>query len=314
MIGRVVRRVLQGTALLCVAVWTLSVGCLWVSETRLVFRAHVTRGISQALDPDLYTRVSVATTDGIRLEGAVLPNGPDADSRYWILFFPGAGNSILFRRVQSQLEQLHGLGYSVLAFDYRGFGRSAGEPSEAGLYQDALAAYGYLTDRMGVSPSRVVLAGRSLGSAVAVELATRVPSAGVILLSPIASVPDTAAALYPWAPVYLLASNRFDSLGKADRIRAPVLLVHSRTDRLVPIESARRLYSRIREPKLMLETGGGHNRAGFSPVEELAGALSRFWPMALESTASEIEGRRPPSPVPGVGARRRAAPALAVVD
>jgi fermentation-respiration switch protein FrsA (DUF1100 family) len=114
--------------------------------------------------------------------------------------------------------------------------------------------------------------------------------------------------------VYLLASNRFDSIGKADRIRTPVLLVHSRSDRLVPLASARRLYSRIREPKLMLETGGGHNRAGFSPVEELAGALSRFWPMALESTASELVGPLPPSPLPGIGARRRAAPTVAVVD
>ena len=93
---------------------------------------------------------------------------------YCILFCPGAGNSIHFRRVQVQLQQLADIGYGVLAFDYRGFGRSGGVPSEAGLYENAAAAYTYLTTVRQVPPSRVILAGRSLGSAVAVELASKV--------------------------------------------------------------------------------------------------------------------------------------------
>jgi uncharacterized protein len=92
-------------------------------------------------------------------------------------------------------------GFNVFAFDYRGFGRNPGTPSETGVYEDALTAYRHLTQRLGVAPQRIILAGRSLGSAVAVELATRVPSGGLLLLSAIDSVPTTASRFYPWAPV-----------------------------------------------------------------------------------------------------------------
>jgi uncharacterized protein len=119
------------------------------------------------------------------------------------------------------------------------FGRNSGIPSEAGLYEDALTAYRHLTEELGVAPSRIILSGRSLGSAVAIELATRVPSGGMLLLSAIDSVPARAARLYPWAPVTWLASLQFDSLAKAPRIRIPVLQVHAPEDWLVPLETAR---------------------------------------------------------------------------
>ena len=295
-----VLRVVCTLAVLTAMVWTASVGFLWANEPRLVFRAHVTRGVRNPIDRTVFSPVTFRSADGIELEGATITAapGPRVDAgpvahvrlpgRYWILFCPGAGNSIHFRRVQTQLQQLAEIGYNVLAFDYRGFGRTGGVPSEAGLYEDGLAAYTYLTRSLQVPPSRVILAGRSLGSAVAVELATRVPSAGALLLSPIESVPATAALLYPWVPARLLATNRFESIEKVASIRAPVLLVHSASDRLVPLDAARRLFARINGPKLMLETAGGHTRAGFSPVTELSDALSRFWPVALESTASEL--------------------------
>jgi pimeloyl-ACP methyl ester carboxylesterase len=146
------------------------------------------------------------------------------------------------------------------------------------LYEDALTAYRHLTTRLGVPPRHIILAGRSLGSAVAIEVSTRVASAGLILLSAIDSVPATGARFYPWAPVSLLASQRFDSMSKADRIRVPVLQVHASTDRLVPLAAARALFDRFPGPKLMLETGGGHNRAGFAGDSALVEALSRFWP------------------------------------
>lgn len=283
--GRFTARVVKVLALLSLLMWAASVGCLWVSESRLVFRAHVTHGIQGQLGSP-FVPAEFASADGIALEAVVLRAVDSGPRSYWILFCPGAGNSIHFDRVQRQLTALQTLGYNVLAFNYRGFGRTRGEPTEAGLYEDALAAYRYLTRELGAAPSQVVLGGRSLGSAVAVELATRVASAGLLLLSPIASVPETAALLYPWAPVRLLASNRFDSATKIARLDRPVVLVHATNDRLVPIEEARRLYGLIRAPKLMLETGGGHNRAGFSPVSELGDALSQFWPIALESPSS----------------------------
>ncbi len=292
---RWVLRVIGTLAVLTVIVWAGAVGFLWANETRLVFRAHATRGMAYAIEDGLFSPVRFTNADGLSLEGlTVRPESiPPHASEYWILFCPGAGNSIHLRRVQAQLLQLAGIGYNVLALDYRGFGRTAGVPTEAGLYEDGLAAYRYLTTTLRVPPSRVILAGRSLGSAVAVELATRVPSAGALLLSPIESVPATGALLYPWVPVNLLARNRFDSIEKAARIRVPIVLVHATNDRLVPIAAARRLFARIPGPKLMVETAGGHTRAGFNPVDELANALSRFWPLALESTTPALAAAGP---------------------
>lgn len=105
--------------------------------------------------------------------------------------------------------------------------------------------YRHLTQQLDVEPGRIILAGRSLGSAVAIEPATRVESAGVLLLSAIDSIPATGARIYPWAPVALLSSQRFDSMSKAPRVRVPVLQVHAANDRMVPLHAARGLFRRF---------------------------------------------------------------------
>jgi uncharacterized protein len=116
---------------------------------------------------------------------------------------------------------------------------------------------------------------------VAVEVATRVPSGGLLLLSAIDSVPATAARLYFWAPVNLLASQRFDSIAKASRITAPVLQVHATNDWIVSIEAARGLFRRFAGRKLLLELPGGHNDVGFGGDDDsLSRALAQAWPNA----------------------------------
>jgi len=260
-------------AFVCV-IWVLLTSLLWAGESRLVFRASWTRGFVSA---DSLPTQRFAAADGWRLEGVTLADSGN-DPRFWVLFCPPSGGSIHAQRVRQQLEALSSFGYSVFAFDYRGFGRTAGTPDERGVYADALGAYRHLTSTLGVPPSHVILAGRSLGSAVAVETALHVDAAGVILFSPIDSVPLTAARLYPWAPVTWLATNQFDNDAKVARLRMPVLLVHSNTDRLVPLFAARALFQRIAAPKAMLETSGGHNRAGFASANELQEAMRTFWP------------------------------------
>ena len=281
---RYVRRVLGALGILALALWVGAVAVLWLGETRVVFRHQWTQSWAP-IDPGAYTAVTLDTPDGVRLEGVALEGMADGrdDRDYWILFFNGAAHSIHRRQQRQQLEQLHGLGYKVLAFDYRGFGRSGGRPSEPGLYTDAITAYRYLTTVRRVPPRRVILAGRSLGSAVAVEVATRVPVAGLVLLSAIDSIPSMGWRLYPWAPVRLLASNQFDSLSKMASVRMPVVVVHARGDRFVPLQVGRSLYERAAGPKVMLETAGGHNSAGFTPLDELAEALATFWPPAPAS-------------------------------
>ena len=275
--------------LVTASVWTGSVGCLKLAEEELVFRARRSRVVAPVAYDNLFR---LSTGGGISIDAVAMPAA--APSEYWILFCPPAAGTI-HGRLRSQLEALQAFGYNVLAFDYRGFGRNDGAPSEAGVYADALAAYRHLTGPYGVPPSRVILAGRSLGSAVAIELATQVPSAGLLLLSAIDSVPSTASRLYPWAPVRLLASYRFDSLSKAPAVKVPVLLVHGLNDRLVPLEAAKALFDLFPADKLMLATGAGHNSAGFgaaitrtgAPLQmDLAEALDRFWPRTRSRSGS----------------------------
>ena len=119
------------------------------------------------------------------------------------------------------------------------------------------------------------------------ELATRVRAGGVALFSPIDSVPLTAGRIYPWVPANVLATNRFDSSAKIARIRQPIVLFHSPNDRLIPLQAARDLFTRITAAKWMVETAGGHNGAGFADENALRDAFWRFWPVATEETEGD---------------------------
>ena len=258
-------------ALVAVTLWSASVTFLWSNELHLVYRRpHLPRLV---LGEGL---VELRTTDGITLDAVSLVH--DTRARYWILFCASSRGTI-HHSVRGELARLHEAGYNVFAFDYRGYGRNPGTPSEAGLYEDALTAYRHITRELAVEPQRIILAGRSLGSAVAVDLATRVPSGGLLLLSAIDSVPAVASRMYFWAPVRLLASQQFDSLAKAPRVSAPVLQVHATDDSMVPIRAARALFRQFPGRKSLLELSGSHSDVGIGEEDDSLGrALATFWP------------------------------------
>ncbi len=210
------------------------------------------------LDPAIFQARTLVSGHGLRLNSVALTHEPDR-GRQWILFCPPAGASTLVARVQNQLKQLWTLGYNVMAFDYRGFGNSPG-------------------------PNRVILSGRSLGAAVAVELATRVEAAGLLLFAPIDSVPQAAARFYPFLPAGLLVENRFDAARKASSISVPVVIFFARRDQYMPPAEARAFADLFRGRKLIVETGGGHHHAGFVHVAELNRAMTSFWPPSIDGT------------------------------
>jgi fermentation-respiration switch protein FrsA (DUF1100 family) len=147
----------------------------------------------------------------------------------------------------------------VFIMDYRGYGRSEGKPSEEGLYLDARAAWQYLVGERRVSPDRIVLFGKSLGGAVAVDLATEVDPAGVIIQSSFTSVPDMAARHFPFVPKALIRT-KMDSLSKIPDVTAPKLFIHSTADEVAPFELGRRLYEAAPEPKRFHQVdGAAHN-------------------------------------------------------
>jgi uncharacterized protein len=219
-------------------------------------------------------RVEISTEDSVRLVGWVIPADPNA-AGWWLLICHGnAGNLSEFDR-PSHYAGLRALGLNLLAFDYRGYGESGGMPTEQGLYRDAAAAFRYLSDR-GVSPERIIVFGHSLGSAVAVELVSRVPAAGLILEGAFTSVIDRGQELYPYIPVRWIAGHRFGSLERMVEIRIPKLFLHAADDDVIPLAHGRRLFEAAPEPKTFVELRGGHGDAFDLDSTRYFGSIAEF--------------------------------------
>jgi fermentation-respiration switch protein FrsA (DUF1100 family) len=154
------------------------------------------------------------------------------------------------------------LGLSILIFDYPGYGRSAGKPTEAGCYAAADAAYDWLTDVKKVLPERIVLYGGSLGGGVAVDLASRRLCRALVLVKTFTSLPDAAQSAYPFLPARWLVRNRFDNLAKIGRCTQPVFVAHGTADQLIPFRQGQRLFDAANQPKRFLSMPGiDHNSA-----------------------------------------------------
>lgn len=231
-----------------------------------------------------YESVAITTADGVTLDGWFVAARTEPSSagrngaRGVVLFFHGnAGN--ISHRLES-LKIFSDLGMETLIFDYRGYGRSQGKPSEAGTYADAEAAWRYLTELRRIPAERIVFFGRSLGAAVAAHLAMRHPPQALILESAFTSVPDLAAELYPFFPVRWLARFAYDTKTYLRSVSCPVLIVHSRDDEIIPFANGQKLYAAAKEPKRFLELQGGHNdaflRSGRTYVDGLEAFLDAY--------------------------------------
>ncbi len=195
-------------------------------------------------------------SDGTRLHGWFVPHDRP---RAVALFAHGNAGNVSHRAASLRLlHDRHEL--AVLAFDYRGYGRSEGTPSEWGLLQDARAARAWLSQRTGLDETDLLLTGRSLGGAVMVELAARDGARGLVLASTFTSLPDVARQHMPLIPARLLMRNRFDSISKLGDYRGPLLQSHGDADRVVGYALGVRLHEAANGPKRFITIpGGGHN-------------------------------------------------------
>jgi fermentation-respiration switch protein FrsA (DUF1100 family) len=197
--------------------------------------------------------VFLETEDGVRIHGFWLP-APGA-TRAMLFLHGNAGNAS--HRLPNA-ARLVALGANVLLLDYRGYGLSEGEPSETGVYKDARAGWTHLVSQRGLAPERIVVFGRSLGGAVAIDLVRDRPLAGLIVESTFTNLADMAGGMLPLASPFV--RGRFDSASKIRRLRAPVLFFHGDRDEIVPFRLGRALFEAAPEPKAF-ETirGAGHN-------------------------------------------------------
>lgn len=245
------RRALIALGLLAVLAYVGAVVWLVTQETRLVFRAGANLGDARPTPP--WEQVA-------DLPAWIIP-ARNTDAGAWVIYFHGNASDIAARLNILHYERLRELGVNVLAPEYRGFGGVGGVPTETGLAEDATRAYAYLRNVRHVDARRIIIYGRSLGSAVAVTLASHVEKGAVILEGAPASVVEVGQRRYPYFPIRLLMRNPFESILRIDKIGAPVLFLHSPEDEVVPIMEGRRLFEAARQPKQFVEVSGGHNYA-----------------------------------------------------
>lgn len=242
-----------------------------------VFQRHLIYFPSRKLEAvpsDLglrYDSVEFTAADGVRLYAWYVPR---ENAIATFLFCHGNAGNISHRLVT--IQTLHVLGFNVLVFDYRGYGRSQGKPDEKGLYLDAQAAWNHLTQSRGLPPERIVLSGESLGGAVAIDLATHVKPLALVVESTFTSLADVGSMHYPLLPVRWVIGDEYRSLDKIGLVKCPLLILHGSDDELVPIDMARRLFAAACEPKQFIETPGGHNEAGLAYAPEYGNAVRAF--------------------------------------
>src|ERR1700728_3788938 len=230
-------------------VLVMATAMIWLKahEGELVFAAERSRQhILRALPADA-ERVALPVAN-TALAGLVYRADPSADNGFWVLHLHGNADSAFSPWQERHCEALRRSGFNVLEIDYRGFGLTPGRPSETGMYDDAEAAYQALL-RRGVAPNRIILLGHSLGSGPAVLLATRHQAAALVLFGAFTSIPDAAADRYPYLPVRLAVAIQFDSLARIGGVHIPVVIAHSRRDRLIPYSHAIKLFAAANDPK-----------------------------------------------------------------
>ncbi|HKQ38137.1 MAG TPA: alpha/beta hydrolase [Verrucomicrobiae bacterium] len=198
--------------------------------------------------------IQFKASDGVKLHGWFFP-GSKREHLAFLIFHGNAGN--ICHRLHFYDAWLE-LGVSVFAFDYRGYGQSQGTPSEVGTYLDGQAAYAWLRQR-GFAPENIILLGKSLGGGIASEIALREKVGGLILQNTFSSIPDVGRELFPFLPVRLIGSIRYETVKKLPRIHAPVLVMHSHGDDFIRFGHAERNFAAAKEPKMFWEIHGTHN-------------------------------------------------------
>lgn len=217
-----------------------------------------------------FREVFFTTADGVRLNAWFIPGS----SSLTLLFFHGNAGNIGDRL--GIISLFYELGCSIFIPDYRGYGKSESEPTEEGLYLDAQAAFNYLRQELGISGDSIIIYGKSLGSAPAIDLASRVKAKALVCDSAFSNAKDMARIIFPFFPAGYFLKVKFDSLSKIEKVDCPKLFIHSKEDEIIPFYLGRRLYRRAKQPKFFCILKGSHNEAIFEDRENFVKCFKNF--------------------------------------
>jgi len=259
--------------LLLVLVTAGIIALMWLVQRRLIYLPSGPMLSPHDVGLTAVEELTVRTRDGVPLGAWFVPPAQPVPRGTIIVFNGNAGN----RSYRAPLAQrLSESGYAVCLFDYRGYGGNPGSPTEQGLFEDARAVRSAMAVRPGVDASRIVYLGESLGTGVAVALASESPPAALVLRSPFTSMVDVAAHHYWFLPVRQLLKDHFDSLSRIRHVRCPVLVLAGDRDTIVPFELSRRLFEAALEPKRLITLAGvDHNDAELLEGDAFIGAITR---------------------------------------
>ncbi|MSP83320.1 MAG: alpha/beta hydrolase [Alphaproteobacteria bacterium] len=260
-------------ALTGVAAYGVLVAGLFLAQRRLLYHGTGERPDLALADAGDMAEVRLATADGLDL---IAWYRPAVAGRPTIVHLHGNAGHIGHRA--GKLGPLRDAGYGLLLVEYRGFGGNPGAPMEDGLYADGRAALAFLR----AEATNIVLYGESLGSGVAVQLATEARVAGLVLEAPYTSIPDVAQGHYWYVPVRPLLRDRYESVAKIGRVRCPILVLHGEADRVVPIRFGRDLFAAANEPKSAWWSGAAAHDDLYDhgAAEALLEFLGRTFPVA----------------------------------
>jgi uncharacterized protein len=237
-----------------VGLYIVTTGSIYIFQRRLIYLPDTEREAPAESGLSGVQEVTLDTPDGARLiawYAAAKPGKPT------LLYFHGNAGSLSDRA--DRIQRFAGAGYGVFMPSYRGYSGSTGSPSEAALNADARLAYDHLRG-LGLAERAIVLYGESLGSGVAVQLASERPVAALILDAPYTSLPDVGKLFYPALPVQTLMVDRFDSKHRIGEVRAPILILHGTNDTVVPLTLGQELFEAAPEPKeIAVLKGAGHS-------------------------------------------------------
>ena len=226
--------------------------------------------------------VQLTTKDNVNLDSWFVPaKDNDQIGKGVILFCHGNGGNIGNR--VSYLPIFKDLGLATFLFDYRGYGKSEGKPSEEGTYSDVEAAWQYLTQEKQIPPQKIIIYGESLGGAIASYLAQKISqqdsknsAGGLILASTFTSISDRAAELYPFLPIRFLSRFSYNSIDRLPSTKIPVLIIHSTDDEIIPFHHGDRNFQAANQPKKLVKLRGDHNGGFLDSLETYRKGLKEF--------------------------------------
>lgn len=263
------RRGMLVVLLRLILIYAAFVLVLALAQRKLLYFPDQDMKAPEAYELSGFQEVTLDTADGLKLKSWYAP--PSATDGLVVVYFHGNGGHLGYRKNRYRAFQQAGFG--VFALEYRGYGGNPGKPDEAGLYADARAALAYVRG-IGIDESRIILLGESLGTGVAVQMATEITPALLFLESPFTSVAERAQELHWYIPAKWLVRDRFDTIGKISAITAPLLVMHGKADTVIPPEHGEQVLAAAPEPKRGIFLDGVEHTA--IPAQQMADAIQAF--------------------------------------